>query len=475
MKKTYKAHPIMIFRYIKPALFVLLIPVIRGLIRYLDNRKSTQIWGLESIAFAGILLYAILRWRAFRLICHADKVEICQGVLVKTRAVIPIKGLSSIQSEQNPLDFLLKCVTFRINTEAGEKNGTDFSFKLSRKDSLEVSELLYGKGETNPVRFSTIKIAILAAATSSAFSGMFVVVPIINYAAKFAGMGINEMFEELTHFTAKMQTYFPPIVNTITLVLLAAYAASFVYSFLKFINFRLYLDSDRFGIQSGFFSKFRTSFKKVSVNDVKMEQTPLMFLLRRYALSVNVGGYGERRSDTQILVPFGTREQVYDQFGDYFPFLRTVGVTNMSKKGAVHANRFYFWGEIFFVLLVAAVLIEWHYFAEFWQLIVFAACISLLVILYYTLLCRHEYKHGKICLDKTVFVSGKSGLRRCRLFCPRENVGEIKLMRFPADKLYGTCNVRVTVCSERADSMALRHVIYEDVLRDIYRCYKKDE
>ncbi|WP_289466277.1 hypothetical protein, partial [Klebsiella pneumoniae] len=89
---------------------------------------------------------------------------------------------SSVQATQNPVDFLLRAVTFKINTEAGNHNRTDFEFKVSVKNSREISKLLYGEGEPQAVKYSALKVAILAATTSSAFTGMLVAVPLINRA-----------------------------------------------------------------------------------------------------------------------------------------------------------------------------------------------------------------------------------------------------------------------------------------------------
>ncbi len=144
MKREFKAHPLMILTIIKPFLVVLLIPVIRGVLQYLQDRQITPILRVELMLFGCIVLIGVLRWRAFRLICDESTVTVRDGVFYVRQAVIPITGLSSVQSEQTPLDFIFKSLTFRINTEAGGSKTTDYSFKLSRKDGREVAALLYG-------------------------------------------------------------------------------------------------------------------------------------------------------------------------------------------------------------------------------------------------------------------------------------------------------------------------------------------
>lgn len=475
MKREFKAHPLMILSFVRPFLIILLIPVARGVAQYLKDGQITRIFGIEFVLFIGIVIFGIFRWRFFRLYCDSGTVTVKTGVILVKKAVIPISGLSSVQSEQTPLDYVFGSVTYSINTEAGSRERTDYSFKLSRKDSYQVSKLLYGNRKMQPVKFSTVKIAILAAATSSAFTGMLVGVPIINSAAKLLGKGVDELLEEITSVSSKFRTYFPPIVNTVTLILLAGYVVSFIYSFLRHLNFRLFLDRDRIEVCSGFFVKLRTSFKKASVNNVRIEQTFLMLLLKRYAMKVNVGGYGEAKSESRVLVPSEKYTSIREQFTDYFPFLKPTGEIIRPKKGLVHQNRYLFWAEIYALITTAVSVTSFIIFDEFGRFIAFTTAILGCLIVYYGYLCYSEYRTGMLRFGTTVFASGKTGLRRSQLYCPAERVGEIKLTRFPPDIYFQTCKVKITVRSETADNIKLRHLDYEQVKNAIYRCYGIDE
>ncbi len=475
MKREFKAHPLMVLSLIKPFLFVLLLPVARGLLQYVQDRHITPILRVEIVLFLIIIIAGFLRWRAFRLCCDQNTVTVRDGVFFVREAVIPISGISSVQSEQTPLDYLFHSVTFFINTEAGNSKSTDYKFKLSRNDSHEVSDLLYGKEKGERVRFSPVKIAILAAATSSAFTGLLVAVPIISNSARLLGVGINEVLDQINAVSHKFQTYFPPIVNTVSLVLLASLIISFIYSFLKYVNFRLYLNSDRIEVRSGLFVVSRTSFKKKSVNNVKIEQTILMKLIRRYAMKVNVGGFGEAKSESQILVPSGKYREIKGMFSDYFPFLTPCGRLFKSHRGALHENRYLFWAELFFLGLIAAALYFGYTFTEFGSFIVFLTLVLGFVIFYYAFLCHQEYKSCCVRLGSTVFARGKKWLRSCRLYCPKDKVGEIKLVRYPPDSIFKTCNIKIIIRSEMNESLTIRHLDYETLRQEIFNCYGINE
>ncbi len=471
MRREFKAHPLMILTIIRPFLVVLLLPVLRGILQYIQDRRITPILGIELILFGAILLISVLRWRAFRLVCDQSTVTVRDGVFFVRQAVIPITGLSSVQSEQTPLDFIFKSLTFRINTEAGGSKTTDYSFKLSRKDGNTVAALLYGEERGEKVRFSPIKVAVWSAATSSAFTGMLVGVPFLNTATRLVGVGVNEVLDQINEVSGKFQTYFPPIVNTATLILLCSFAVSFVYSFFKYINFRIFLNPDRIEVRSGLFVMERTAFKKKSINNVKIEQTFLMLLLKRYSMKVNVGGFGEAKSESQILVPSGKYKEIKEMFSDYFPFLKPEGKILKSHEGIVHQNRYFFWAEIFFAALIFLSLYTASIFDEFGRFIAFLTFVLGILLIYYTYLCRKEYKYCKVRFGDTVFARSKKGLRSCRLYCPRERVGEIKLYQYPPDRFFKTCNIKITVRSETADSITVRHLDFEDTKKEIFDCY----
>ncbi len=471
MKREFRAHPLMIFTIIKPFLFILLIPVAQGIINYLKSGHFSRILEAEIILALLITAFGIVRWRAFRLVCGEKTVTVRDGVLFIREAVIPISGLSSVQSEQSPLDYIFHSVTFRINTEAGSREKTDYSFKLSRRDAHLVSTLLYGKKSGDPLRFSPVKIAILAAATSSAFTGMLVGVPILNSMARLAGLGVNEVLDQLNSVSSKFQTYFPPIVNTVTLVLLASFVVSFVYSFLRYLKFRIFLNDDRIEVRSGLIVMLRTSFKKESINNIKIEQTLLMKFLKRYSMKVNVGGYGEAKSESQVLVPCGRYKELKTMFSDYFPFLKPSGSSLKSKVGKIHLNRYLFWAELFAAILIALSLIIGLRFKAFGRLVVFVTAILGLILLYYTYLCHNEYKNCQVRLGKTVYARSKKGLRKCRFYCPKDRVGEIKLYRYPPDSFFKTCNIRIITRSETADNILVRHLDFEDTKKEIFETY----
>lgn len=472
MKKNYRAHPLMILSRMKPFLFVLVLPFVRGLLQYLTDREITGILGIELTLFSVILLFSVLSWRAFRLTVFEDSISIRSGIIFVKRATIKMSSLSSVQSEQNPFDMIFRSVTYSINTEAGRRNKSDYRFKLRLKDSRELSTLLYGDKSYEKVKFSALRVAILAATTSSAFSGMIIGVPIINKAGDLLGIALYDMlFDEITNVSKRFTALFPPIVNTVSLILLLGYGISFVYSFLKYINFKLFLGDNKLEIRSGFFTRTRISFRKSAVNNVRIEQTPFMRLVKRYAMKVSVGGYGDSKSESAVIMPCGKKGEIKESFWAYFPFLVPKGKKVMSPKTAFTKSRFLFLPGVYLLLITALSITLALIFDDFSKLILFVTALTLAVNLYFAHISLKECKFGKVVLGDTIFAHSTKNLRITELYCPKENVGEIKIHRFFTDFPQKTCRIRITVRSESADSIRVRMLPYDEVKQEIRNCF----
>ncbi len=478
MTKVYKPHPFMIWRFLKPYLFVLLLPILRAGLQYIRfKRIFDSLFWYELAFFILILVVAILKCFCFKVTCDGKNVTIKSGVLFTRRADIPISKLSSVQTLRNPFDMLFGAMTFRINTEAGEKTKADYEFKLKFKDAKELAVTLYGNDTVSKQRFSPIKVAIMAAATSSAFTGLIIGVPIIKCAGDLLGIALSDMlWSEINNVSSKIKSAFPPIVNVLTLIFLLGYGVSFVYSFFKFMKFRVIMGEKRVEVRSGFITKIRTAFDRLSVIDVRVEQSALMLFLNRFSMKVNIAGFGEKRSESQVMVPSGKYSELQKDFSFYFPFLEpSADRYYVAQRGALAVSRFLYWPTIYLLLTLGLSIPLALRFKDFDRFILFVTIALLVLIFYYAFVCAVQYKRCKFSLGDNIYASSKKWLRTCEIFCPKENVGQIKLTQVFTDFAYKTCKIRITVCSETADSLKLPHFDYKSTKEAILKCYGLDE
>ena len=69
---------------------------------------------------------------------------------------------------------------------------------------------------------------------------------------------------------------------------------------------------------------------------------------------------------------------------------------------------------------------------------------------------------------------GIKGLGTREIRCPKEKVGEIKLIRYPADLKHNTCKAKITVRSESADRLRILHFDYNDTKKAILKGFRAE-
>lgn len=473
IKTIFKAHPIMIVRLMKPYLFVLILPLIRALIQYVSKGEIDGLLALELMAFGFVLLVAILGWRAITITINDRYITVKKGVLIKSCSVIEISRLSSISLKQNIMDIFFKSVDCAVNTEAGRPQKSDFKIKMHTDDAKMLFKLVYGEEKQEAVKFSAYRIALLAATTSSAATGIIVGVPIINKASDLVGVAISDMLlNEINSVSSHFDSVFPPVVNTITLILLFAYIVSFLISFFKNVNFRLKSGRNGVEVQSGVIVRKRTMFKKSKVNNICFEQTPLMRLLKKYTMRASIGGYGDTKGERAVVVPVAKHNELEHNLNKHFPFLQPDGNSITPNQTIWTLNRFLYIPAILALLIMgvgATLALIFPYFDRF---ILFLSIVAIGIDLYYASVCYHNYKYGKLCLGEFLLASGSVGFTVRELYCDKHKIGVIKISQTPADRRFKTCKVRLTVRSESADSVRIKNINIKTAKAQLNKTFK---
>ena len=72
MKKEYRAHLLMMTKLIKPFLFILILPVVRAVLQYIEDGNIEGFVKFEFLVFAIIVAIALLRCLFFRIVCDGE-------------------------------------------------------------------------------------------------------------------------------------------------------------------------------------------------------------------------------------------------------------------------------------------------------------------------------------------------------------------------------------------------------------------
>ena len=470
--KRFTAHPIQAICFLKPIAFILLIPLFKALIDSLLRREINGVLLNEIILAALIIGYAVIKWRRFALLLTADSVIIKSGIFLSRTAEIKREKISSVQTVRHLTDRIFGCVTLRINTESGRRGRADFEIKLNKKDAEKIWNEIFCKNEAQTVKFSAIRVALMAATASSAFTGLIFIVPIIKRSGTLLGTAIERvLIDRINQISEAFSEILPPVINTVTVIFLLLYSVAFLISFFKYVNFRVRISNGIMQIVSGLITRFTITFKIKSVNSTTIEQSPLMRIFGRYNVRVSIGGYGDNKGYKAVVIPSAKEKEVKNLFTDFFPGTVKTPKEEVIKPHKNSRKRFYLIPTISLAGVLSAYFFFKRLFPTFSEIIDFLLLIFLAAILCFFALAEYNYKNSKILISNTIYAKYSKWVLSREMFCDARRIGVIHITRWPTDHRHKTCNIRLTERSESAESVSVKHISYKKINKELIRFY----
>ena len=467
-----RAHPTMIFKIVKPYLFVLILPFIRAFVQYITIGKIKETIYFELLATGFVVVAAFCGAKAIKITVKSNSLIIEKGFLIKSQSVIDISRISSVAIKQNMFDALTKGVSCAINTEAGRLKRNDFNLKLYKTDAKLLYFLIFGTENTKKEDFSPFGIALLAVGTSSAATGLVIGIPIINKTGELIDVALTDVvIERISNFTDRFFGYLPPIINVITMIFIISYAVSFVVIFLKSVKFRLVIGEKLIKIYSGLITRQKIVFKKENINNICFEQNFIMRLNKRYSMVASIGGYGDNKGEKATIIPIARREILENNLKKQFKY-SVDGKNKVSpNKNKLCKKRFLFFPTTVLAVTIAVFTIAVICFGRFNYIILLLSAVVTGVDIYYASVCYHNFKYSEICFDDTIKLSGSNKFTVKEMYCRKERVGIIKISQNPADKKFKSCKLKVIICSESSDSLKIKFLDLNKTVESINRAY----
>lgn len=478
-QRVLRAHPFMIFAYLKPYLFILLLPLLRGLLNYgVSGALPRLIRGEAALAFL-ITAAAVAKWLRCRLVLSGDRIRIREGLFFTKEAMIQRDKIASLFMETRPLLWVFRGIVVRFDTEAGRPGKSDFDFILPLKRAPELLELLPPRpdrrhadpGRLRQYHAPAFKMLIMAAATSSSATGLLLAAPVINKAGQLLGAGFSErVYGTLTEAAGLLETVIPTGASMLAILLLAGFAVSFLHSLITTAPFRLYIKGDRFTSVSGLIARRRTRFRAGAINDVLIQQTPAMRLLRHYTVKVSVAGYGKGRGETAVVIPAAGQREIKGLLEDILPHAEQAPIALRPPARAL--SRFVVWPALLLLAIPAAGVFAARLLPNFSGFIRFTVMVLMVVQGVMVFLSLRRYTHGGITFGGQITAYSSKWFSLTEMRCPGNRAGIIRIMQLPFDGALNLCRVKVSVRSESAHTLTVLHLDYKQVRKTLEDVYK---
>ena len=466
---NFKIHPFNIVFDLKIFLAVAALPFLATAVKYLFTGVINIGFTAEAVLAVFFAVFAVLRLKSIEFLVSGDIISVQKGFFLKHKAKIPVSKLSAVTVKQAfwEIPFGSACVI--LNTEGKSFYNDNFRVRLYKRDAFRFLEHIYGTEMRPAVRFSAKTLLLSALLSSSAVSGLFIGVPFITRLGKLFGKAFSKaVLDGISSFSKKFNTYFPPLFNILILILLLAYGFAVLYTFVKALNFRLFAGKEYIEVRSGLFIRQITVFKTSAVTDITVEQTFLMYLVKRYMLSVGVASFDRKGDKKSILIPCAAYHRLNGAAFLNLPYFKQSGVILRPLRSKSSFLRFIKVPLLLFAIISFAVLTAAAAVPYFERFILFLGLPFLFAAVYLSFYFYYNYRYGKISISDTVYVRAAHRTSFKEMYIPFENIGIIKLSRGIFARKKGSCNAKVSVNSKRANRIKVWHINYRSLKSGIF-------
>ncbi len=306
--RTYRQHPVAMLRFTHRYLYLLLVPILRGL-PYISAPSSLYVWVQGAwIDLAAIVLLLILP--VFSWCCNTYTLEDTQfilrrGIVVRRTSYIPRRHIATLLVERPFYLRPLGAVHLSIDTEAGNRHQADFRLTVSRK---QISDILEQQPENayRPLRTYHPRLRrmfLLSLLTSNSFSGMVLLAITFQRASYLLGQGFqNQVLTDL-ETVAGYVTFLPRTAALLALAVIAGWCVGAVGNLLRHAPFRAQRCAGSLSICTGFITRREYSCTVSSVNYADFRQSLFSRLLKLHMVFINCIGYGKVRNTMAVFIP----------------------------------------------------------------------------------------------------------------------------------------------------------------------------
>lgn len=459
-----RQHPIAVLRYVSKNFWLLLIPLVRGL---LALRFDFYNWlsgaYLDILVVLAIFGAAYFRWWNINFEITENGFNLSNGLFIRESFYIPFSSAASLSLKKEFAMRPLRAVTLFIDTDSSstinKPKDPDIKLIIREKDVQNLLKYI-GLEETsdneNNFHYKPNKRRMLffSLAFSSALSGLIYFGTFLIQGGRLVGEELETKFlgavNNVTKVAEKVIYGITPVTVGIIIVIGAGWLYSFISNYLRHINFEIQRNGDVIKIRNGFFSRWQYFISTKKINYTDLRQNMMMKLFGVMSVNISCSGYGKQKNEIPVFVPVTGKKNVADVMRKFLPEFSAeegerFGVRNMYIMKFLGPPTVLIFAIIIAFAGVVLFLPEWYSVA------LFAAGMGELVALHLLIVNLAAF------LSNSVEVcDGNIVVRYCKAFgfhivsAPIEKISEICIRQNFLQKFNGSCNFILYTRGERA-------------------------
>ncbi len=323
-----RQHPIAILQYTYRYLFLLLVPLFRGLL-HIRTPQGLYYWvqgtWIDLTAVALLLILPLVAWCRHTYALTDREFIICRGIFWRRITAIPRRHVATLLVEQPFLLRPLQVVRLSIDTDAGGRRRADFRLTLHARHTAEILE--QQPDETHlpcfVYRAKIRRMLLLSLLSSNSLSGILLLALTFQRAGYLLGQGFQNRLLGDIEAAAESVKVIPRTAALLAFALIGGWCVAAVGNLLRHTPFRVIRCEGTLTIRMGFINRREYACRISAVSYADMRQTLGSWLLRLHTVFVRCIGYGKAKNTLSVLLPFcredTAKKELEQLFWEYRP------------------------------------------------------------------------------------------------------------------------------------------------------------
>ncbi len=461
-----RQHPIAILQYTYRSLYLLLVPLLRGL-SHIRTPEGLYNWlrgtWIDVLAVALLLVFPLLAWSRHTFALTDKAFIIRRGVVVQRTTVIPRQHIATLFVEQPFLLRPLQAVRLSIDTDAGGRRRVDFRLTLHARRVAAILEQQPAETQLpqEVYRAKISRVLLLSLLSSNSFSGILLLALTFQRAGYLWGQAFqNKVWGDL-EAAAEAVKVIPRTAALLAILLLGGWCVAATGNLLRHSPFRVIRCAGNLTLRVGFITRREYMCRLSAVNYVDIRQTLGSRLLRLRTVFIRCIGYGKAKNTLSVLLPFCREKTAQAELARLLPEYRSTPVSLRPIPRSLPRYCLFPLVSIA-VLHPASLLLQWHLPAweELIGYLTFMALLPCLWLLAIRVIDR--YTAGLAHRD------GMITMRYARLFTlhtvliPEDKVVSVRLTQSIFQRRVGSCTVRLYTYNEARQPHRLLNVPFTE-------------
>ncbi len=303
-----RQHPIAVFRYSFRYLFLLSVPLIRGL-RYIRTPQGLYHWiqgaWIDLTAILLLLVLPFLLWRGYTYSLTDQGFILRRGILLRLETVIPRQHISTLSVEQPLFLRIIRAARIAVDTDAGNHFRADFTLTVSERHAREILAERQGVDEPIVYRYRArpMHIVVLSILVSNSLSGVLILTTAFYQSGRLLGDAYRQQLVGNLENAADYLRIIPRTTAIIILVVLIGWGIAATRNLLRHLPFRVTRYRAVVSVRHGALTRREHLCSVSSVHYLDYRQTILCKILHLRIGFIHCIGYGKGRDSLSLLIP----------------------------------------------------------------------------------------------------------------------------------------------------------------------------